>query len=245
MDSNNLSSLYYASGILYYVVGVLVTLSGIIIFVDIDLAIDWSVLISVALVVIAGAGGVFGIYVLVKSIEIRNSIGRKSDGLDFVLKEFLFPRMKSEYHGLVSEPSDVRVAVVLSERRFLRFPPGRRELSIVFDDDQFTPLEREIDWKKGDSMMERALNRKTQEAWWNVEEELLEAIDPSPEKEEVLKKMSSALAVPLYVPEDEQKLYPIGCLYVDSDVDIEESGFSDPQVREHFIKYANVLGAML
>ena len=230
--------LRHLSGVLYTAVGIIATILAT--FAD---SLSAKALILLGALVVGATGYYFD--------TVRGARKRTKEQLRPPIEEIILPMMISKYkelHG--GDPPEIRVNIMLLEHRDFPIPAGERKL---------LPWKRslQIDFSYGDYDSEHHIKWGVDEGVCGTVIEYNTAIDSDLNDVEIhewdmtekqlreTEHLGSVLSIPIYRQDDEKKKNPIGVVNFDSEANLDETRFSDSELKERLKRYASYVGRML
>lgn len=182
----------------------------------------------------------------------------ESRALQKVLEENILPQVKDEYYEKHPSDPDVRINVMILRRRNTNYfrrnrpdvKPWEKTLRIEAHLGEYEQRrEDELEWKRDEGAVWRAMNKKAQEIWAPLDYDDTGRVEAGWAMTKAQARrtdhLKSLLSIPIYLQSDEDKVNPVGVLNLDSEQPLEETKFGDEDIRESIIKHANIIGAII
>lgn len=226
------------TGVSYYVFGVLVS----VIAANIK-SLRTQGVVVVAGIILAGAAYYFD------SARQRRRVS--DDKLEPLLEDLIFPMIHTDYEQLVDDPPEIRVNVMLLRHRDVlplgnarKLWPWQRSLKVEFSQGDYTGFSEDtIKWAVDEGVCGTAIEYNTM-IWSDLEKVEVHEWDMTQNQLNATQHLGSVLSIPIHVPEDELKDYPVGVLNIDSQANLDETQF-DQDLGKELKRYANYIGTLV
>lgn len=171
--------------------------------------------------------------------------------LEPLLKDLIFPMIKTDYDQLIDDSPEVRVNVMLLRRRDV-FPfgnarklwPWQRSLKVEFARGDYTDFsEDDIKWAVDEGVCGTAIEYNKM-IWSDLEGVEVHEWDMTQSQLNATQHLGSVISIPIHVPEDESKDHPVGVLNIDSQANLDRTQF-DRDLGKELKRYANYIGSLV
>lgn len=171
--------------------------------------------------------------------------------LEPLLEDLIFPMIKTDYERLVANPPTIRVNVMLLRRRDTlplgntrKLWPWQRSLKVDFADGDYTDYnEMNIKWAVDEGVCGTAIEYNKM-IWSDLEDVEVHEWDMTQNQLNATQHLGSVISIPIHVPEDGSKSYPVGVLNIDSQANLDETQF-DRDLGKELKRYANYIGSLV